>query len=102
MALYGVKLWWCKQKGWCEGYEKLVNRQRRVVKGMLRFVSMGVAVHKAVPHPAISLMNNRQRRYNLGLLAAPRIQPISNILQVTLGAVEKHVLPGELPEDDNV
>lgn len=35
VALHSAELWWYRQKGWCENYQRLVNRHRRAITGML-------------------------------------------------------------------
>lgn len=36
VAIYIPELWWQRENWWCEDYEKLINRQERVITGILR------------------------------------------------------------------
>lgn len=69
VALYGAKIWWNDQKGWCAEYEKQINRQERAVRGMFRTALRAAVVREVGLRPAVSLLNSRQRRYGYCLLA---------------------------------
>lgn len=56
-----------------------------------------IVVRESGMRSAVSLLNNRQRMYGYCLLAAPRIQPIRDILPVTLREGEDQAQSGELP-----
>lgn len=70
VALYEAKLWCCRQIGKCKDYQKPFNTQGRAFKGMLWSVPVGVVLLEDSFRPAVSLVNNRKRRYVLRLLAA--------------------------------
>lgn len=59
MALYGAELWWCRQKRWCENYQKLINIEGRAVTVLLQSATSGVVVQEAGLWPAVSLPINR-------------------------------------------
>lgn len=44
MTLYGEMMWWCEQKGWCEDFQTLVNRQRKTITGIHLSTSTSVVV----------------------------------------------------------
>ena len=71
VALYGAELWWHNQKKWEQSIQKLVNRQGRTITGTFPGSPVGVVVKEAGLRPAISLLNNRQRRYAQRLLSLP-------------------------------
>lgn len=81
---YGAEKWWNRQKGWCEEYQKLINRQSRAVTEMFKFTPIGIVTHEAGLEPAWLLLNNQQRRYRYRLLAPSITQPACNILLATL------------------
>lgn len=84
MELYGTELLWYGQKGWCKNCQRLVNKLERMITDMLKSVPVGVVVQEAGLLPAVSLQNNRHRRYYLKLLAAKRTQGARYILSVTI------------------
>lgn len=45
--LYGTEIWWNKQKGWCENYQKLINSQGRVITDVFRSAPTGIVIRKA-------------------------------------------------------
>lgn len=57
-------------------------------------------MREAVLKAALSLLNNRLRRYDYRLLAAPQLQPKRDILPVTLREGEKQTQSGELADGD--
>lgn len=102
MALNGGDLWWCGQNRCCEDYQGLVKRLGRVITDMLLSAPVGVVLGVTGLQPAVSLLNNRQQRYNLRLLAAPRTQPRKEILPVILCKGKEKGQLGEQPEDGDV
>lgn len=58
-------------------------------------------VREAGLWPALSLLNNRQRRYRYRLLAAQRIQPTRDILSVPIREGKDQANLGELAEGDD-
>lgn len=62
----------------------LANRQGRVIIGTLQSSLVGVVVREADLRPALSVLNNRQWRYGLRLLAAPKTQSTRDILPLIL------------------
>lgn len=68
---------------------------------MLWCAPMGVVVQDAELLPVVTLLNSRQRRYSLGLLAAPNTQPVRDILPLTLREGKVQTQPGKKPEGDD-
>lgn len=62
---------------------------------MLQSAPVGVVVLEVGLSPVVLLLNNRQEKYGLRLLAAPKTQPRRNILSVTLRECEKQAQLGE-------
>lgn len=77
----------------------LVNRLGRGITGMLQSAPLEVVVWEAGLRPAVSLLNDRQRKYNQRPLAAPRTQSTRDILSVTLREAEEQAQLGEHPVD---
>lgn len=84
MAIYGSELWWQKQKGWCDNYQRLLIRQGRTITGIFWSALAGIVVREAELRPAVSLLNNREQRYFHELQVAPRRQPVRDIFPLTL------------------
>lgn len=84
VTVYNCELWLRGQTLYCYDYQKLVNTQGKTIKGMFRSASERIVVMGARLRPAVSLLNNRQRRYEYRLLVAPRTQPTREILPVKL------------------
>lgn len=95
VALYGAELWWHNQKTWEQSIQKLVNRQGRTITGTFPGSPVGVVVKEAGLRPAISLLNNRQRRYAQRLLSLPTENHMRNILPETLRDGDAHAQPGD-------
>lgn len=102
VVLYGAEICWNCQKGWCEEYQKLLNRQCRAITGMIRSAPVVVVTRETVLRPALSLLNNKQRRYGLRLLAEPVIQHARNILPASLREGNEQAQSGEQLENYNV
>lgn len=51
---------------------------------MLQSAPVGIVVREVTVRQAVSLINDRQRRYGLRPLVAPRTQPVREILVVTM------------------
>lgn len=90
-----------RQKRWCEGYQRLVNRQGRTITVMLQCVPVEVVVQEAGLRPAVLLLNNRQWRYILRFLAAPKTHPARDILPVTIRDGEDQEQSEAQQEDNN-
>lgn len=84
VARYGANIWWQGQRGWCEEYQRLVNRQGRAIRDMFPSAPEGVVIREAGHRLTISLLNNKQQKYELRLLTAPITQPTRDILPVTV------------------
>lgn len=65
---------------------------------MLRSTPTGVIVRDAGLHSAVSLLNTRQRSYELQLIAASKTEPARDILPVTQRDGEEQAQSGEQPE----
>ena len=95
VALYGAELWWRDQKTWEQEHQKLINRQARAITGVFTSTPRGITVKEAGIRPAISLLNNRQRRYTQRLLGLPLSNDTRKILPETLRDGDAHAQPGE-------
>lgn len=60
ITLYSADVWWNGQKGWCEEYQRHINRYGMTVTRMVRSASKGVVISEASLPPALSLLNNRE------------------------------------------
>lgn len=47
MTLFGAEFLWCRQRGWCDDYQRLVNRQSRAITVILQSAPAGVVVREA-------------------------------------------------------
>ena len=95
IALYGAETWWRDQAKWEQEIQTIVNRQGRTITGMFRTAPVGVVIKEAGLRPAISLLNNRQRRYAQRLLSLPNENAIRNILPETLRDGDAYAEPGD-------
>lgn len=64
-------------------YQSLINRQGRAITGMFRSAPPRTLTHEAGLPLALSLLNNRQRRYRFRVLMSPVMYPTNNILPTT-------------------
>ena len=71
IALYGSEVWWKGQKNRLEDIQRMVNQQAREITGCLRTTPIGPMVKEAGLRPAVSLVENRQRRYGARLITLP-------------------------------
>lgn len=67
---------------------------------MMRTTPTGVTIKEAGLEPAMSLLNNRQRRYTQRLLRLLSENPIHQILPVSFRKGGRGAQPGELSEND--
>lgn len=81
-------------------YQLLIIRQGRTVTGMFRSAPAGVVVKETGLRPAISLLNNRQRRYTQRLLCLPINNEIREILPETFRRGDAHAQPQEIESTD--
>ena len=80
IVLYGAEIWWQGQKTWAEDIQKLINRQARSITGALKTTPIESLVKEAALTPAVSLLENRQRRYVLKTLKLLIEHPINDLL----------------------
>jgi hypothetical protein len=83
IALYGSELWWDSQSGREQDLQKLVNKSARCTMGMFRTTAIFPLIKEAGFRPAISLLNNRRRRFAKQLIGMPD------------GHGEGHIIEGE-------
>lgn len=102
VKLYAAERQRCRQKQWCEDYQRVVNRLGMVVTEMLRSALAEMVVREIGFCPAVLLPNNRRQRYGLRLLGALMTQPTKNILPVTLRETEEHAQSEKQQEDEFV
>ena len=74
----------------------------RAVTGMLRTTPVGPLVREAGMEPAATLLQRRQLGYTTRLLGLVHDHPARCILPASLREGDRHVQPGEQPEDDRV
>lgn len=55
---YGAQILWNGQTEWCEKYQRLINRQSRVITRMIRPVQVVAVIREAGLRPALALLNN--------------------------------------------
>lgn len=79
VALSQAKIWWNIRPSLCEKLQNPINRQSRVVAGMLRLAPTNIVTGEARVQPAPSQLNNRESRYKYKLLAASQTQPTRDI-----------------------
>ena len=95
VALYGAELWWQGQKDRLVGIQLMINRQARVVTGMLKSTPVGPLVREAGLAPADALLEARQLKYTTRLLGLPENHPAKEILPVSFREGDQHTQPGE-------
>jgi hypothetical protein len=71
VVLYGSELWWDGQIGRKHKLQKLVNKSARRVTGMFKSTPTVPLLKEAGLRPAISLLNNRRRRFAKRLAEMP-------------------------------
>jgi len=70
----GSELWWTNGRGFkgqANDIQLMVNRQARSTTGCYKSTNTGALVAEAGLRPATSLLDNRQRRFALGLGPSP-------------------------------
>lgn len=68
---------------------------------MMLSAPVGVVTREAVLQPTLSLLNNRQYRYEYRLLVASVTQHARDILHASLREGKGQAKPGKQPENDN-
>jgi ribonuclease HI len=99
VALYGSEVWWKGQRNRLEDLQKMVNQQAREITGCLRTTPIGPLVKEAGLRPAISLVENRQRRYGTRILTLPKGHLARSILPAgargeDIDSTERWEMPG--------
>ena len=95
IALYGAEIWWQGQKTWAEDIQRLINRQARAITGALKTTPIGPLVKEAALTPAVSVLEDRQRRYALRALKLPIGYPINELLPPTIRYGDGDAQPGQ-------
>jgi hypothetical protein len=68
IALYRAEIWWQGQETWAENIQRLINKQVRSITGVLKSTFIRSLVKETALTSAVSLLENKQRRYALKAL----------------------------------
>ena len=99
IALYGVEIWWKRQKNHEQTFQKLVNRQARSITEMYSSTPIHPLLDKAGLISAKILLDSCQKKYAYWLLTLPNYHPAKNTLPVSMREGDGNSQPGEQPKN---
>ena len=100
IVLYGAEIWWQGQKTWAEDIQKLINRQAKFITSALKTTPIEPLIKEAVLTSAVSLLEDRQRRYALRALKLPIEHPINDLLPPTIRYGDGDAQPEQYSNDN--